>query len=150
MRPDAVGHRGSFTSAKDVIFSTVSFCWRVGVSAGLHKIYRMDFHETWMEDVSQPRIDPINIEAFFGGRFFDIFVNDGKKKSGGWYLHFIPVTHSSFISLLSPLSQEHEESSRGLDGRVQKLLLRCCPLSAKRPLRKVSTMKCEPHRRQTA
>lgn len=25
------------------------------------KNYRMDFHKTWMEDTSQPRIDPSNL-----------------------------------------------------------------------------------------
>ena len=65
MRPDAVGHPGHFTSAKDIMISTVFFYWLVVLSAGLHKIHRKDFYETWMADVSQPRIDPINIEAFF-------------------------------------------------------------------------------------
>ena len=32
----------------------------VGLSAGFHKNYRTDFHKTWMEDGSRPRMDPIN------------------------------------------------------------------------------------------
>lgn len=38
--------------SEEVMFSHV-----VGSSAGLHKTYFPDFHETWMEDESQARID---------------------------------------------------------------------------------------------
>lgn len=38
--------------SEEVMFSHV-----VGSSAGLHKNYFPDFHETWMEDESQARID---------------------------------------------------------------------------------------------
>ena len=38
----------------DCLFTSVS------LSAGLHKSFWTDFHETWMEDVSRPKIDPIN------------------------------------------------------------------------------------------
>ena len=48
----------------DVVFSPLSVCllhfagWLVGLSTGLHKNSRTDFHQTWMEDGSQPKIDP--------------------------------------------------------------------------------------------
>ena len=32
----------------------------VGLSGGLHKNYRTDFHKTWRKDGSQPRIETIN------------------------------------------------------------------------------------------
>ena len=35
-------------------------CLFVGLSAGWRKNYATDFHETWMEDESQSRIDPID------------------------------------------------------------------------------------------
>ena len=34
--------------------------WLVGLSAGLYKNYRTAFHQNWMEDGSQARIDPMN------------------------------------------------------------------------------------------
>lgn len=34
--------------------------WLVGLSLELHKNYSVYFHDTWMEDWSQARIDPIN------------------------------------------------------------------------------------------
>lgn len=47
------------------------------------------------------------------------------------------------VNLLSRVfSQEHEESGRSVDGRVQKLLLRRRPLCEKRPLWKVSVIAC--------
>ena len=46
------------SSYKEVMLSPVSICLLVGLSIGLHKNYYTDFHETWMEDVSRPRIDP--------------------------------------------------------------------------------------------
>lgn len=39
-------------SAKDVMFSPV--CWSVGMSAGLHKTYRTDFHKTWVLAQNRP------------------------------------------------------------------------------------------------
>lgn len=39
-------------------FVLTHFCLFVGLSAGLHKNYWTDFHETGMEDGSRPRIDP--------------------------------------------------------------------------------------------
>ena len=42
------------------LFSPVSICWLVGLCAGLHKNYRTYFHETWMKDVSWPKIYPIH------------------------------------------------------------------------------------------
>ena len=35
-------------------------CLFVGFSAELLNNFWMNFHETWMDDVSQPGIDPIN------------------------------------------------------------------------------------------
>ena len=42
----------------------MSMCWLVGLSAELHKNYRMDLQKTWMEDGSQARIDHINLFIF--------------------------------------------------------------------------------------
>ena len=47
-------------------FSPVSFSLSghfVGLWPELHKNCWMNFHETWMEDASQPRIDPINFRC---------------------------------------------------------------------------------------
>lgn len=35
-------------------------CLLVGLSAGWHKNFWMDFHKTWMEEESRPRMDPMN------------------------------------------------------------------------------------------
>ena len=51
------------------MFSPVSICWLVDLSRGLHKNYQTDFYETWIEDESRPRIDPINFW------FWNVFVN---------------------------------------------------------------------------
>ena len=61
----------SITSVKEVLFSPVFICWLVGLWAGLHKNHRVDLYETWIEDVSWSRIDPIN---FWGGlwNFFSL------------------------------------------------------------------------------
>lgn len=50
-----------FTSGKEVIFTmvSISLLLLVGLSAGVHKLYRMDFRGTIMEDGSQPKIDTI-------------------------------------------------------------------------------------------
>ena len=34
----------------------------VGLSAGLHKNYRMEFHETWMEDGTGPRTELADLD----------------------------------------------------------------------------------------
>lgn len=48
-----------FTSAKEVTLR-----WLVGWSADVHKNYGMDIRKSWMEDRSQPRIDPITFDAY--------------------------------------------------------------------------------------
>lgn len=59
----------------------IAFAKRVGhsvcLSAGFHKNHWTDFYETWKEDESQPRIDPIKETEFFftlwDWEFFIIF-----------------------------------------------------------------------------
>ena len=43
----------------------------VGLSAGLHNNFRIDFHETWMEDGTGPRIEHADLNE--RGRFRLIF-----------------------------------------------------------------------------
>ena len=55
--------RCSFTIAEEAVFLPKSIYLLVGVSAGLHNSYITDSHNTWVEDGSRPRIDPINSGA---------------------------------------------------------------------------------------
>lgn len=48
------------TSTKDIILSPV-FVYRL--SARLHKNCQTDYHETWMGEGFQPRINPINLSC---------------------------------------------------------------------------------------
>lgn len=59
------------------------------------KIYRMDFHETWIEDVSQPRIDPINIEAYL---LTFLLMMKKKNQVAGISIFSPSLTHLSFLS----------------------------------------------------
>ena len=52
------------TPANQVVFHAhvhLSVCWVVGLSAELDDNYKTDFQDTWMEDGSWPRINPINL-----------------------------------------------------------------------------------------
>ena len=48
----------------EVVCSTVSLSWLVGLSTGLHKNYKTDFLANWRKDEPKPRIDPILINLW--------------------------------------------------------------------------------------
>ena len=79
---------------------------KLGLSAGLHKNYRMSFHDAQMEDGSWPRLDPVNfwcgsrnLFSHFNivkyGAFFDIF-------RGSWWKKMAKIWNSK-LSLNTPL-----------------------------------------------
>ena len=76
-------------------------CLLVGLSAGSHNYnYRKDFYETWIENGSRSRIDPIQFWRRYGSRnffliFFTIFF---------FFLHFSTFFYVSFRILLKHFS----------------------------------------------
>lgn len=64
-------------------------CW-LGFSAGLRKNYQTDFHETWTEDLPQPKNRPHRLLVQIWIRFrhckiIILYIND-PACLGGWYL----------------------------------------------------------------
>ena len=95
-------------------FPSVPVCWMVGLSAGLHKNYFTDFNKTWMEDGSQPMIDPTNFEyksgitfftsAFFIHLFIDMLVISLGNKS--W---IVLISEYNLIWILIKINNRRKE-----------------------------------------
>ena len=101
----------------EVMFPPASVCWLFGSSAGLHKKRWANFHTTWMEDLSRPRMDPVN------------FWCRSRERDGS--MTFFHCPHVKFYESISKLNGSYFcplLAERGTETRHSRMCIKSHPL----------------------